>query len=157
MICLFLLLQIFSMCMAETRLDAYSTSRLVRNFTVRESGPLKMRLEWKQPIDAKEIEHYVLNVLHISAEGMELQYEAMINTTLSSLDFPVELPQQQLVPLAALVDRCAYEHVMFREIIFLGMCHSLSQECTFQPNKISTDIGLTHNATSAVRRQRTSC
>ena len=74
MICLFLLLQLSSTCMAATTLDASSTSKLVRNFTVRESWPLQVRLQWKKPIDANQIEHYVLNVLHTSAEGMELQY-----------------------------------------------------------------------------------
>ena len=80
---------------APVVVEEHSTTRVVRNLTITVPDPLQLLVLWTPPLDLDGLSHLVLNLLHVSAEGVGWQYEATLNASTTS----VVLPLLELAPL----------------------------------------------------------
>lgn len=74
----------------QSHLVPFSTSRLVRNLTVAVAEPLELVVNWNEAADTEGLSYYVLNVLHVTAEGTEEEYENILNATLTKINLKDE-------------------------------------------------------------------
>ena len=74
----------------QSHLVPFSTSRLVRNLTVAVAEPLELVVHWNEAADTEGLSYYVLNVLHVTAEGTEEEYENILNATLTKINLKDE-------------------------------------------------------------------
>ena len=61
------------------------TEHLVRNLSVALSDPLELKLAWNPAVNTTYLGYYVLSVLHVSADGLEKEYENVLNASLTSI------------------------------------------------------------------------
>ena len=87
----------------QSHLLPFSTAHLVRNLSVAVSNPLELLLQWNQAVDTEGLSYYVLNILHVAADGTAEEYENVLNASLTRIYLKDQWKdeQERTVKLAA--------------------------------------------------------